>query len=125
MKRGNKKMASYLILIFYILCTAFGMVLIRKGGIQSSAGISEGRITLNIEPAFLIGLVLYAVSFLLWLYILQLFPLTYISPVAYGLVYVLVCLLSSLLLGEAVPPRAICGGVMIIAGIILAGIRHP
>ena len=123
MQKEKNKMISFLVLVAYIICGSFGMVLIRKGGFQTTIAFLDGKFTVSITPVFLFGLLLYVISFLLWIYILQLFPLTYISPIVYGIVYTLVCILSSIFLKEVVSLRVILGTAMVVGGVILASIK--
>ena len=80
----TKKMLKIIIVLMYILTSSLGMILIKKGGTGVKASITDGRLDVSITGVFVIGLALYVISFLLWIYVLQLFTLTYISPVVYG-----------------------------------------
>lgn len=124
MKKKGKKMTGFCLLIIYILCSSFGVILIRKGSIQSSIAFLDGKIFTTISPMFLIGFILYLISFLSWIYIIQIFPVTYISPVAYGMIYILICVLSFLFFKEVVKPKTILGSIMIVIGIILASAKE-
>lgn len=116
-------MLKILVIILYILCSSFGMILIRKGGLDSTFKISTTKIDLNFSWLFFLGMALYFVSFVFWLYILQLFPLTFISPVAYGVVYIVIAVLSALILKENISPKMIVASILIVTGVFIASIK--
>lgn len=117
-------MLKILILIVYLLTSSLGMVLIKKGGIDVKASILNDKMDISITWIFLIGVILFVMSFFLWIYVLQFFSLTYISPVAYGLAYILITFFSIVFLGEKFNIKLFLSGVIILFGIILATIGN-
>lgn len=115
-------MLKLLIVIVYALASSFGMVLIKKAGSDTGISITEGKLSISVTGLFVLGLMLYMVSFVLWIYVINMFSLTYISPVVYGGVYILITILSVFLLGESFNIRLLLSSFLIIAGIILASI---
>ncbi len=116
-------MISWILLLVYILTSSVGMVLIKKGGIHTSFAISKEKVQVQISWVILFGIMLYLVSFVLWMYILQLFNLTYISPVAYGITYIFIMIFSYLLLNETIRKEQLVGVGFIIGGIFIASYR--
>lgn len=123
MLKGTRKMLNYLLVLLYVLAGSLGMVLIKKGGTGSGIKFGNMKIDVSISAVFLIGIILYLCSFLLWIYILQVFSLTYISPVSYGLVFISTAIFSHIILSDTISKEQIIGAVLIIAGIIFASKR--
>lgn len=98
------------------------MVLIKKGGSSSKFVINKSDLGIQISWIFILGIMLYILSFLLWIYILQQFQLTYISPVAYGLSFIFIALFSYLILKSPISKIQIVSALLIISGIALGTI---
>lgn len=120
MQKGKNKMFVILLLALYAAASALGMVLIRRGGRQCSVQMSGGKVSVSITAGFAVGICLYLLSFVLWVFLLQIFPLTYISPVAYGVVFIVSAVLSYLILGEMITKSQAVGAGFIIMGIIIS-----
>ena len=70
------------------------------------------------HPAFLAGMVVYVITTLLWLWLLQTIPLHIAYPFM-SLSFVFVPLLAWYFLGEAYSLRTVAGGMVIMAGIFI------
>ena len=114
----------YVIFSIYILLTSLGMVLIKYGGGFTSFELNKSNIDIHINYLFIIGFLLYIFSFLLWIYILQKFKITFISPIAYGLTFIALILFSYLIIGDTINFRQIIGTVIIIGGVIFCIINY-
>jgi drug/metabolite transporter (DMT)-like permease len=122
LKEKTKKMSSYLLLIIYVVASSLGMVLIKKGGSNTKIIVSKLNFDIQISWIFIIGICLYILSFLLWIFILQMFPLTYISPVAYGLVFIFIAVFSYLFLSSSITKLQLISAILIISGIVIGTI---
>ncbi|MBP3609559.1 MAG: hypothetical protein J6J42_04395 [Lachnospiraceae bacterium] len=120
MPKGTKKMLNYLLVILYVLAGSLGMVLIKKGGGNSGIVLGGAKINISMSMMFIVGMLLYLCSFLLWIYILQVFSLTYISPVSYGLVFIATAIFSHFILNDTISKEQIVGAILIVSGIIFA-----
>lgn len=102
----------------YILFTTTGLLLMKLGG---------DTLKLTIKPIFnfsmnyttLFGFVCYIISFLLWQKLLVSFDLSYIVPIATGIVQVIVLLMGIIVFKEQTNIIGILGSIMIIVGIVL------
>lgn len=112
----------YILLLCYLICGSLGMVLTKYGGKQSELHILKSGFTANVHWLFMLGLVLYVISFILWIIVLQKFRLTYISPIAYGITFILLIGFSAVILHEKITTQQIIGAAMIIGGVIVASI---
>lgn len=119
MLKGKDKMIPYILLIIYVLFSSLGMVLIKKGGSNSLVDFTSKKLEISITWVVLLGLLMYLISFIIWIVVLQLFPLTYISPIAYGLVFISIAVFSYYILGIKLTKAQLIGAAFIIVGIFI------
>lgn len=122
--RGRGKMVVWILLLLYVLTSSLGMVFIKKGGTNTSFSLDKGNFQIQLSWLILCGIIIYLLSFILWMIILQLFNLTYISPVAYGIVYIFIIIFSYILLNESIHKQQLIGAALIIVGIFIASYKH-
>ena len=120
--KGNG-MWIYFLFALYIACSAFGLVLIKSGGSDLKIGMDSGIFNLNISLKMLLGMLLYVCSFLLFVFIVPRFNLSYIYPLAAGILYVIITLISVLYLKEKLTAWQISGMFMILLGVIAINIK--
>jgi drug/metabolite transporter (DMT)-like permease len=104
---------------------ALGQILFKKAGL-SIRGLPLGEALLNLVqfPAFHAAIALYALSTLLWVWLLSRVTLTQAYPwVAAGVV--IVPLLSAAVFGERVNVTYWLGTVLIVAGILITQYSVP
>lgn len=123
MLKGKDKMIPYILLIIYVLFSSLGMVLIKKGGSNSHVSITSKNFEISITWVVVLGLLMYLISFILWIVVLQLFPLTYISPIAYGLVFISIAVFSYFILGIKLTKGQLVGAAFIIMGIFFGSTK--
>lgn len=114
---------STLILVLYIITTTLGLVVL-KWGTSSGLPVSfiNGRLNLNLNPHVIIGLVLFGLSFLLYIYLISKNDLGYIIPLAAAFVYLLIFVASFIVFKEVFTVTKIIGIVLIVAGLIFLNI---
>lgn len=113
--------AATLGIAFTAIAIGAGGQLFLREGARTLAGQGVAQVLAGAmhSPAVFFGLVLYAVSSVLWLVVLSRLPVSVAYPLgASG--YVLVVLLSALS-GEAVPPARWAAVCVIILGVLLVG----
>ena len=113
----------YVMFALYILCSAVGLVLIKAGGQDLALGVQQGVFHLNISLKMLLGMLFYICSFLLFTFIVPQFNLTYIYPVAAGILYVVITVVGLLFLKEKLTPRQAAGLVLILLGVVAINIK--
>lgn len=101
-------------IIAAVACNAGAQVALKFG---ADAGLDRWQSWLS--PAILGGLFLYAISFVLTVRVYADFPLSVISPLMAGGIFVLVTLTSALLFAEPVTLLKSAGMCCIVAGIFL------
>ena len=112
----------YVVFLIYSVLSSLGMVLVKSGGSKSEFSVDAVSISLNVNWQAITGLLMYICSFLLWMFILQKFRLTYISSIAYGIVFVLTSIFSVLILHETIPTKDIIGFLIILSGVLICTI---
>ncbi len=99
-----------------ILCNATAQLTLKAGA------VADLRWQIFLTPSLLTGVVLYGISFLLTIKIYAKYPLSVISPLMAGAIFMLVSLGSALFFSEPVTLQKTIGIVLILAGIgVLAG----
>lgn len=111
---------SIIILIAYVLSTSSGLILL-KFGTTSGMPISfvENAIKFNFNLYSIIGIFLYGLSFLLYIYLISKFDLGFIIPITTALVYILIFAASFLIFHEVFTVLKIIAISLIIFGVIL------
>jgi multidrug transporter EmrE-like cation transporter len=104
---------SFLLMLATVSCTVTGQVLMKRGvnnlavlGLKNALG----------QPAILLGAVFYVSSFVIWLNVLKLLPLSIAYPFS-SISFVGIIFASALFLGEAISWYKIIGMICIIAGV--------
>jgi drug/metabolite transporter (DMT)-like permease len=109
-----------LLIAIYIAATVGGLVLLKLGtGVGSPISLADGRLVLNISALALLGIIVYGVSFLLYIVLISKFNLSYIVPLTTGIVYVLIFVTSYFIFKESFTPLKIIAVIMIMGGVVL------
>ena len=122
-QNGKTNMMLYVLFVLYIVCSALGLLLIKAGGQDLSLGVQQGVFHLNINLKMLLGMVFYVCSFLLFTFIVPKFDLTYIYPVAAGILYVVITVVGILFLKEKLTMWQVAGLVLILLGVVAINIK--
>lgn len=109
---------KYLLTIVYIVFTTSGLALMKLGGDSLKISLTSGPM-FKMGWLTFFGFVCYLVSFLLWQRLLVKYDLSYIVPIATGIVQVIVLLMGYLIFKEKVTVFGIIGAVFVIVGIVL------
>lgn len=115
---------SKIILALYILATSSALVIL-KWGTKTGLPIaySNNRLHLNANIYTVSGLVLYAVSFVTYVYLISKYDLGYILPLALSFVYILIFISSAVVFKEVFTPVKIGGIFLILLGIVLLNVK--
>ena len=109
-----------LLIATYVFATAGGLVLLKLGtnglGFMS---IMDGKIAWNISLLTILGIIVYGISFMLYIVLNSKFSLGYIVPLNTALVYILVFVASYFIFKESFTSLKILAIAMIIGGVIL------
>lgn len=116
---------SKIIIALYVLAASVGLIIL-KVGTNSGLPVSydDNKLQFNLNPQTLLGLFLFGLSFILYVYLIARNEISYITPLLAAFVYILVFLASFLFLKEAFTATKIIGIVLILAGIILLNLKR-
>ena len=113
-----------IILVLYALLSTAGLVLLKLGsGKGAPIEFIDGKIHSNLTFTIVAGIFLYAVSFIVYTYLISKNDLGYIIPVSTALVYVGIFLASFFVFKEAFTAFKIVGIFLILGGVILLNIN--
>lgn len=109
--------------VMYLILSTLGMTFIKMGGEDLNFALSKSIFQFKIGIIGIVGIIFYLVSFGLWIIILSKYNLSFISPIASGLAYILIILSSKFLLKESISNYQYLGIVIILIGVILMNIK--
>ncbi|MDD2414700.1 MAG: hypothetical protein PHI94_05960 [Eubacteriaceae bacterium] len=109
--------------IIYLFCTVGGLTLVKVGADANKFLASGSFFNLQLSYTTVLGLVLYIVSFVMWIVIVQRFNLSFIQPLTTGLSYILIIAASVFILKENITPFQWAGLGFILVGVVLMNIK--
>lgn len=115
----------WLFAILSIACTAVAQLIMKMGMTKIRLAAPSGPdfvLMILKSPLVMGGLGMYGFAAMLWLIVLSRAPLSTAYPLI-SLGFVIVAFLSWSVLGEAMPITRIGGIALIIAGVVLVGVR--
>jgi len=129
-KKGSRRMTIGLILVSVTLAAVAQVTL--KAGMNHVTDANGGELAMNADSLkqiatqalVWVGLAIFAVSAVLWLFALSRANLSFAYPFA-ALGYVIIVIASILFLGEHVQPLTWVGVVLIVTGILLIAQGAP
>lgn len=122
--KGAHKMINIILIVVYIILTIAGVVLFKLGTQKDFlVSIATGVFTLKISLMSIIGLVCYLCSFLMYMFLISKFDLTYIVPVTTGIVQVATFVLAIMIFKESVTVSKVLATGLILIGVILLNIK--
>lgn len=112
-----------MVFVMYLILSTLGMTFIKMGGETLNFVLSKSIFQFRIGVIGIVGIIFYLISFGLWIIILSKYNLSFISPIASGLAYILIILSSKFLLKESISNYQYLGIVIILIGVILMNIK--
>lgn len=106
-------------IIIYLVCSTAGLMLLKGSVIGGQFDSIRSYFQLLLNYKFIIGFVLYAFSFVVWIFLLSKKDLSYIYPIVIGLSYVLIMLMAVIILKENFTFNKAIGATLIGVGIIV------
>ncbi len=115
---------SKIIISLYVLATSLALVVLKLSS-KSGAPIQliQNRPHFNVTPLTVLGIFLYGVSFLIYIYLISKYDLGYIIPLTTALVYVLIFVASFFIFNEAFTLIKVAGIFLIVVGVILLNFK--
>lgn len=123
-------MSARLLLLLSAIFATMGQVLFKKGMLALGAqnftlsffALVKTVADIIFAPVVFVGLMLYVLSTILWLFALSKTTLNYAYPFT-ALTFILVMASSYLVFSETLPSNRIIGGVVICIGVIIASFK--
>ncbi len=113
-----------IIIAAYVLTTSAALVILKLGSNSSSPiSIVDSRVHVNLNYYTVIGVFLYGISFLTYIYLISKFDLGYIIPLVTAFVYILIFTASYFIFKESFTAVKIAGISLIVMGIILLSLN--
>ncbi len=114
-----------IIIALYVAATSAALVVI-KLGTKHGAPLSylENKLHFNINPLVILGIFLYGISFLLYIYLISKFDLGYIIPLTTALVYIVIFTASYLIFKEVFTATKILGIALIVTGLVFLNLKR-
>lgn len=122
MKLKRNNMIIFLFLL-YVCLSAGGLILFKLGSKNAAFHFQSTHFTISLSWIMLLGVVFYALSFILWLLIVSALDLSFAMPLSVGLVNILVFIGSSLVLKESITIMQWVGILVIAFGLFIMNWR--
>lgn len=123
MKYNNRKKGidiSVLGLLIYVCLSATGLTLIKIGlNHDSTLVLNKSSLILQLNWLLILGMIMYVMSFLTSILVIKEMNLSLFYPLSAGLVYIIVCLLSKVVVKESIGISQMIGMAIIFVGIII------
>ena len=114
-----------LIVALYVLVTSSALVAL-KWGTKAGAPIHsvDNKLQFNLNYSVVGGILLYGLSFLLYIYLISKYDLGYIVPLTTALVYIIIFTASYFIFHEVFTAIKIAGIVLIVGGLVLLNLSR-
>jgi drug/metabolite transporter (DMT)-like permease len=111
---------NILLIVLYVIFAVSGSTLIKYGSLSKVASfVTVPIIHMSLSLVTILGVLCYGLSFLLYIFLLTKFDLSFISPLTIGLVYVLLMFTAVIIFGEQFTLLKSVGCAIILAGILM------
>lgn len=116
-------MAQILIFLTYAVTTSLALILLKLGSAGGAPiNFIDNRLVFNLSFYVISGIILYALSFFIYTYLVSRYDLGYIIPLATAAVYVLIFVASFFIFKETFTVIKISAIVLILAGLFLLNV---
>jgi len=112
MKPLSPSGVTWLLVVAAIFCNATAQVLVKRTAPASALPLQQW-----LDPVLATSVLLYGFSFILTALVYARLPLSVVSPLMAGAVFVLVALAAVQVFGEVLGPSRLLGIVLVLAGI--------
>lgn len=121
-KGGN--MFNYILIAIYLILSVSGLVLFKLGCEKDFLiSVSTGIFSLKISLLSILGLGCYVCSFLMFMFLISKFDMTYIVPIGTGMTQVLTFIMAVLVFKESITLAKISGTALILIGVAIINFK--
>lgn len=108
-----------ILFLIYVILSSSGLILFKLGSKDLGLEISKTLFSMTLSWQFLLGIICYLLSFILWLVIVNKSSLSYIYPMSIAFINIALLVGSYYFLNEPVTIRTVIGITIIIIGVII------
>ncbi len=113
-----------IIIALYVLATSLALIFLKLGSASGAPfAYANNRLHFNLGWYSSAGLVLYAISFLIYTYLISKYDLGYILPLVTAFVYLTIFIASYFIFHEIFTTTKVLGIVLILAGLVFLSIK--
>lgn len=114
---------SKLIIALYVFTTSLALIVLKLGTRVESSGLKIAKLPILINVYTVLGVLLYGISFLLYVYLLSKYDLGYIIPLVTAFVYIIIFAASYFVFNEAFTIMKIAGITLIVLGLVFLNLN--
>lgn len=111
--------AEQIALVIYIFASSTGVVIMKNFLNGSTYKDLSGFLHILINVKLIVGIILYVIGFLAWLYVLSKMNLNVAYPIAITLSFLAILVLSVLILKEKFTINILTGTILCLSGILI------
>ena len=109
-------------IIIYAIVSVTGLTLVKLGS-STPLSVSLQQSGFSFGVGWVLGLILYILSFLIYMTLIAKNNLTYITPVSSAVVYILTMVVALCIFKEQVTPVQWIGWCLILVGVVLMNVK--
>ena len=114
---------SKIIISLYVIVTSLALITIKLGSTKENIFGVFQKLPINVNFYTIVGILLYGVSFLLYIYLISKNELGFIIPLTTALVYILIFIASFLIFKEPFGTLKVLGIAFILCGLVLLNLN--
>lgn len=117
-------MINYILIALYLIFSLAGVFLFKIGCQKEFlVSVSTGIFSLHISLLSILGLISYVCSFLMYMFLISKFDMTYIVPVTTGITYILTFIFAVIIFKEAITVNKVLGSILILLGVLIINFK--
>lgn len=117
-------MINYILIGIYLALSVGGLTLFKLGTEKDFlVSITNGIFNFKISFISILGLLCYLCSFLMYMFLISKFDMTYIVPVTTGIVQVVTFIVAISIFNETVTLSKVAGTALILIGVLIINFK--
>lgn len=118
------KMINYILIGIYLILSVTGVALFKLGSQKEILlSVSNGVFNFKISLISILGLLCYVCSFLMYMFLISKFDMTYIVPITTGITQVLTFIVAIVLFKECLTVSKVAGTILILIGVAIINFK--
>ena len=117
-------MINYILIGIYLILSVTGVALFKLGSQKEILlSVSNGVFNFKISLISILGLLCYVCSFLMYMFLISKFDMTYIVPITTGITQVLTFIVAIVLFKECLTVSKVAGTILILIGVAIINFK--